>query len=565
MKCIVWALGIFASMMTFVSWASVPVVAIPDYCPTNSMVTAKANLVKAVEKGGFASIVVAFTEDDAKLSAALAHVDALMIGGGIARLQDYQRRCEFEQRAIRIAIKRGIPIVGVCHGSQILNMYFGGTIKPTPAGAEPSICHKKAKLSGERDNYHEAIVEPNTLIALSLGSGKVTINSSHKMRSFDLGKGLKVTARAADGVVEAFEHEALPICGFQFHPERMTDDPKFVDLIRRSLLPREKHRISMVHEAIGYNSWPMIQSVDERLVCAYSRGSAHTIAEGKRGVFARMSMDQGKTWSDEVCVVNDPNVGEVTIGKGLDSTGAMLLWVRIWSGTEKHHDLYRTFDGITFTRISMPKLDPVPMQITDIFHVPGVGLMSLWFSDGYKEGADKSWGVVTSPDDGRTWKQRMIERGLQKADWPTEQSAAYLGDGRIIVVARSEGATKNQVQLTSTDYGQTWKRERTNIRDVAESTPSLIYDPSNGQISNYYYHRGARQLKRRVANADYIFTHPMEWPQPEVFFEGKETRAFDAGNVNATRLGDMHFVATYTGSTSDTCVVAVQITPPKGK
>ena len=39
----------------------------------------------------------------------------------------------------------------------------------------------------------------------------------------------------------------------------------------------------------GYNSWPMIQAVGGKLVCAYSRGSAHTIGEGARGVLARMS------------------------------------------------------------------------------------------------------------------------------------------------------------------------------------------------------------------------------------------------------------------------------------
>lgn len=83
--------------------------------------------------------------------------------------------------------------------------------------------------------------------------------------------------------------------------------------------------VSVVQDVAGYNSWPMIHAVGGKLVCAYSRGSAHTIGEGKRGVFARTSSDGGKTWGEEVCVANDPSVGEVTIGKGLDSKGAMLL------------------------------------------------------------------------------------------------------------------------------------------------------------------------------------------------------------------------------------------------
>ena len=49
-------------------------------------------------------------------------------------------------------------------------------------------------------------------------------------------------------------------------------------------------RVSTVQDVPGYNSWPMVQAVGDRLVCAYSRGSAHTINEGKRGVFARTSL-----------------------------------------------------------------------------------------------------------------------------------------------------------------------------------------------------------------------------------------------------------------------------------
>ena len=71
-----------------------------------------------------------------------------------------------------------------------------------------------------------------------------------------------------------------------------------------------------VQDCKGYNSWPMMQAIGQRLVCTYSRGTSHNIVEGVRGVFARASDDGGKTWSNEVCVANEPNYGEVTIGKG---------------------------------------------------------------------------------------------------------------------------------------------------------------------------------------------------------------------------------------------------------
>ena len=97
--------------------------------------------------------------------------------------------------------------------------------------------------------------------------------------------------------------------------------------------------------ANGYNSWPIVQAIGTKIVCAYSRGTAHDISQGVRGVYARTSTDGGATWGDEVTVANDASCGEVAIGKGLDANGAMLLWVRCWGGANPHHDLYRTTDG----------------------------------------------------------------------------------------------------------------------------------------------------------------------------------------------------------------------------
>ncbi len=320
--------------------------------------------------------------------------------------------------------------------------------------------------------------------------------------------------------------------------------------------------VSAVRPAPGYNSWPMVQAFGGKIVCAYSKGTAHSIGEGVRGVYSKVSADGGRTWSAESLVANDPAVGEVTIGKGLDADGAMLLWVRCW-GPGRHHDLYRSADGVRFERLASPGLDPVPMQITDVIRIPGVGMMSLWFSDGYREGSDKSWGTLVSADEGRTWTQRTVERGLAREDWPTEPSGVWLGNGRLLVVARSESATRYQFQLVSEDSGQTWRKFRTNITDVLQSTPSLILDPETGLVANYYYQRGAKKLKRRVAKADFIFGHPTEWPDPEVLFEGKEARAYDAGNVNATVLGRRHCAAIYTGSETDTDVLLVTLDRPE--
>ena len=319
----------------------------------------------------------------------------------------------------------------------------------------------------------------------------------------------------------------------------------------------------VVQDVSGYNSWPMIQAIGERLVCTYSRGSAHTIGEDARAVYARTSTDGGLTWTPETTVADTPEYGEVTVGKGLDSDGAMLLWVRR-IGKDWNHDLYRTTDGVTFSLLASPSLEVAPMQITDVLHVPGVGMMCLWFAGDYGDKAVHSWGLMTSEDQGATWTQRTIESGLMKEDWPTEPSVVFLGDGRLLAIGRTEAGGKTQFQMISTDLGATWKRSRTNIGDVMASTPSLILDPSTGLLSLYYYERGRGLLRRRVVDPERVFDDPMAWPESEIIATGSSI-AWDSGNANATVIGDRHFISFYSGKAPDTKVLVSEVAAPPGK
>lgn len=313
----------------------------------------------------------------------------------------------------------------------------------------------------------------------------------------------------------------------------------------------------VVQDVSGYNSWPMIQAIGKKLVCVYSRGTAHTIGEDARAVYARTSTDNGETWTKERVVANTPGYGEVAVGKGLDATGAMLLWVRR-IGRDWNHDLYRATDGVTFELVATPKLAVTPMQITDVFSVSKVGLMALWFAGRYKDDTSHSWGKLTSSDNGATWTQTTIESELTKADWPTEPSAVYLGDGRILAVGRIEGGgvytTRAQFQMVSTDHGATWKRSKTNIGDVSASTPSLILDAKTGLLSNYYYQRGRGVLWRRVVDPDSVFDNPLNWPRSEAVAAGSRI-GIDSGNVNATAIGGTHYAAFYSGKAPDTAIL----------
>ena len=142
-----------------------------------------------------------------------------------------------------------------------------------------------------------------------------------------------------------------------------------------SMIPAEKLPL-VVQDTPGYNSWSFVQALGNTLVCAYSRGAEHRIEERCRGVYARTSTDGGMTWTPETLVVNTPEFGESATGKGLDEDGAMLLWVRCIVESNLYY-LYRSADGVSFNRIASLRADNMPMQITDVLSVPGVGLMSF--------------------------------------------------------------------------------------------------------------------------------------------------------------------------------------------
>ena len=119
-----------------------------------------------------------------------------------------------EMALIKAFIEAGKPIFGVCRGSQILNVYFGGSLHQHLSNAE---IH--TPFVPEVYIPHPVHAEPGGVLHSLYGSD-FTINSHHHQAVKALGQGLRITAWS-DDVVEAFEHTSLPIWAVQFHPERM--------------------------------------------------------------------------------------------------------------------------------------------------------------------------------------------------------------------------------------------------------------------------------------------------------------------------------------------------------
>jgi putative glutamine amidotransferase len=135
------------------------------------------------------------------------------------------------------AFAAGKPVLAICYGCQSLNVCLGGSLyQDIATELHTNIEHSKAGLSPDApDPLHAARIEPGgELGQLAAASGfahhaggfHVQVNTSHHQSIRDLGRGLRIAARALDGVIEAVEHEPQKhwVVGVQWHPERMLGD-----------------------------------------------------------------------------------------------------------------------------------------------------------------------------------------------------------------------------------------------------------------------------------------------------------------------------------------------------
>ena len=134
-------------------------------------------------------------------------------GGDVDPVRFRQENCG--SRDIDPALDQAqFPVLGICRGHQLINVYFGGDLIQDLPTAEDHMAHDHA------DSVHPVSVAPGSLLCRLYGA-QSTVNSSHHQGLGAMGAGLRATAWAPDGTIEAAEHGSLPILTVQFHPERM--------------------------------------------------------------------------------------------------------------------------------------------------------------------------------------------------------------------------------------------------------------------------------------------------------------------------------------------------------
>ncbi len=128
------------------------------------------------------------------------------------------QRDAFELALYRAAKARGLPILGVCRGIQLINVAEGGTLHQHLPALENTIQHDQHNIGGAPS--HTVGLEPGSRLAAAYKATSTRCNSYHHQAVATLGANLRVTARASDGVVEAVEGTGDSfVLGVQWHPE----------------------------------------------------------------------------------------------------------------------------------------------------------------------------------------------------------------------------------------------------------------------------------------------------------------------------------------------------------
>lgn len=183
---------------------------------------------RAVERCGGVPMLLPMQDDVAALA---ARIDALLVPGGDDFVPEVPyppdvsfdpvppAQAAFDDALLGAALGRDLPVLGICYGAQLLALHHAGRLHyHLPLDVPKSAPHALP----EPDGRHSISAEPGALLARLIDAEAASVNSQHHQAIAEPGNGLRVCARAEDGVIEAVEStERDFVLGVQWHPERL--------------------------------------------------------------------------------------------------------------------------------------------------------------------------------------------------------------------------------------------------------------------------------------------------------------------------------------------------------
>jgi putative glutamine amidotransferase len=197
--------------------------------------------IRCLEAAGAAPLIVPLLRAEGALRAIYATLDGLLLAGGgdvdprlygeepHPKLRDVDpERDRVELLLLRWAFEDDLPVLAICRGIQVLNVAAGGTLYQDIAAQCPWAMRHNHYRSRPRDyRAHEVNIEPGSRLFHLLGTRRLAVNSMHHQAVKDPAPGLRVSARAEDGLIEGIESsEHRFVVGVQWHPEALAhQDP----------------------------------------------------------------------------------------------------------------------------------------------------------------------------------------------------------------------------------------------------------------------------------------------------------------------------------------------------
>lgn len=192
---------------------------------------------KSVERAGGLPLLIPYQTDLALIPRIVDVFDGILFSGGndldpASYGQAWHpkavpidpARQNFEMALLAEVERRRLPILGICLGSQVMNVYRGGSMHQflPEVSREGALEHRKI---GETLERHQVTLDPASKLGKAIGKPEISVNTYHKQSADRIGRGLRVVATAPDGVIEGFEDPSFPLfAAVQWHPERLSDE-----------------------------------------------------------------------------------------------------------------------------------------------------------------------------------------------------------------------------------------------------------------------------------------------------------------------------------------------------
>jgi putative glutamine amidotransferase len=190
---------------------------------------------EAVLRAGGLPFVLPYTDDPTAVEAYLDRLSGVIITGGAFDIppEAYgetaregmgptkEGRTAFETALMRAALKRNMPVLGICGGMQLLNVVLGGTLHQDIL-REVQDAREHEQKHDRTQPQHPVDVREGSLLADAVGKGQLMVNSTHHQAVKKLGNQVASSATSPDGITEAIESTAHVFAvGVQWHPEYM--------------------------------------------------------------------------------------------------------------------------------------------------------------------------------------------------------------------------------------------------------------------------------------------------------------------------------------------------------